>query len=119
MSYCTNCGTQVTSEMLYCPKCGRRLTVPAAGAKEDKGPAASATPALSQEANKQQAAARNEIKKGKLFKEWVKYAGLSVAESPPQKEGRVAKRKNRLFYILIGVGIAACVGLIILLVKIW
>jgi Flp pilus assembly protein TadB len=104
--------------MLYCPKCGRRLTVPAAGAKEDKSPV-SATPALNQEVSKQEAASGSEIKKGKLFKEWVKYAGLSLAEAPPQKEARTAKRKNLLFYILIGVGIAACIGLIILLTKIW
>lgn len=118
MSYCPNCGTQVTPEMLYCPKCGRRLTVSAAGAKEDKSPV-SATPALNQEVSKQETTAGNEIRKGKLFKEWVKYSGLSIPEGPPQKEARVAKRKSLLFYILIGVGIAACIGLIILLVKIW
>jgi len=118
MSYCANCGTQVTPEMLYCPKCGRRLTVSTAGAKEDKS-AVLANPAMSQEVGKQETTAGNEIRKGKLFKQWVKYSGLSMPEGPTQKEGRAAKGKSRLFYVLIGVGIAACIGLIILLLKIW
>ncbi len=118
MSYCANCGTLVTQEMPYCPKCGRKLTLYAPVSKEDKS-AVLANPTMSQEVSKQETPARNEIRKGKLFKEWVKYSGLSIPEGPSQKEGSATKGKSRLFYILIGVGIAACIGLIILLVKIW
>ena len=115
MSYCTNCGGEVKPEMLYCPKCGRRLITPTPSAKDDK-PSDSAT---EQKVNKQEATAGSEIRKSKIYKEWVKYAGLSADEVPQKREARGAKHTNLLFYILVGVGISVCIGLLILLVRSW
>jgi len=30
MSFCRNCGVEVTGEMVYCPNCGQRLVIPEA-----------------------------------------------------------------------------------------
>lgn len=114
MPYCTKCGSEVTPEMLYCLKCGQRLTIPAAGARDDRSSVSAPAPKV----NGQETAAKRAVRKGKLFREWVKYASLST-EAPSQKEAPSAKRASPVFYILIGVGIAVCIGLIILLARIW
>ena len=122
MPYCTHCGTQVADEMVFCPKCGHRLITPAASTQNGK----SSGYAAGAEAGKQEAIPSHGVRKSKLYKEWVKYAGLPTEEIPSAKAPRdvplrVEPRAGRSsrFYILLGVGIALCAALIILLVKTW
>ena len=122
MPYCTKCGSKVTDEMLYCPECGIKLIIPTAGSKNNKSP----DYATDAEVNKREDIARGGIRKSKLYKQWVKYAGLSAEEVPSMRVSRYMPvreekraRHPHLFYILLGVGILVCIGLIILLAKIW
>lgn len=122
MPYCTNCGSETTDKMLFCHKCGSELIIPKADAKSSK-PLSSATDA---EVNKQEDTPGREIKKGRLYKQWVKHAGLPAEETPSIKVPRdmPVRRENNarnslLFYITLGVAILVGTGLVLLLAKIW
>lgn len=120
MPYCSNCGTKLTSEMLFCPQCGNKLTIPKAGVKGDKRDDYS----TEAEAKKPETIPRG-IKKSKLYKQWAEYAGLPFEEIPSTKPPTEmpAKREGNqqystVLYILLGLIILMlCTGLVFLFMK--
>lgn len=121
MPYCTNCGSEITDKMLFCHKCGSKLATPKADAKSGK-PYDSTTDA---DVNKQEDIPSREVRKGKLYKQWVKFADLPTEETPSTRVpgDMPARRRNNarhslLFYITLGVAILVGTGLVLLFVKI-
>ena len=122
MPYCTNCGNEVTPEMLYCQECGGKL-IPTQVEQEDNEPLDYATDA---EVSKQEARPAPRIRRGKLYKQWVQHANLpneetSSIRSPsdiPAREGSKAQHPY-LMYTLLGVATLLCIGLVFLLIKSW
>ncbi len=122
MPYCTNCGSGITDKMLFCHKCGSELIIPKADAKSSK-PYDTTTDA---EAIKREDTPSREIKKGRLYKQWVKHAGLPAKETPSIKvpgdmpvRRESNARRSPLFYITLGVAILVGTGLVLLLTDIW
>lgn len=122
MPYCTNCGSEITDKMLFCHKCGSKLIIPKSDAESSK-PLSSATDA---EAIKREDTPGREIKKGRLYKQWVKHAGLPAEETPSIKvPGDMPVRREKkiryspLFYVTLGVAILVGTGLVLLLTDIW
>ena len=122
MPYCTKCGGEVMEQMLFCYECGSELIAPKDDSEANKLP----DNATDAEVSKQEATPGRGIRKGKLYKQWVKYAGLPVQKIPSIKASgdTLLRRKNNtqsphLLYMLLGVAILICIGLVILLVKIW
>ena len=74
--------------------------------------------------NKRENIVSRRIRKSKLYEQWVKYAGLPVEEISPTMITRdmPVKGKTRhpyLLYMLLVIGVLLCIGLAILLIKIW
>ena len=122
MPYCTNCGYEVTSKMLFCPQCGSRLAIPKAGAKDDKIYDYS----LESE-DKKAGTVPDSVKKSRLYKQWIQYAGLPQEEPPPARtpknmpvRGERNTQSAYILYILFGVIILIlCMGLVFLLLRSW
>jgi len=128
MPYCTNCGSKVTVEMLFCSQCGSKLIIPAADTTSNKAyEDTTGTKVDNQEVMpSRETTLSRVIRRGKLYKQWVKYAGLPAEEIPSVKTPRAMPvreesnaRPSRLMYILFAVGVLLCVGLAIFLVRIW
>lgn len=120
MAYCTSCGSEVTNEMFFCPKCGCKLMVPTATSENNK----SDDYATDSGVNKRENIVSRRIKKSKLYEQWVKHAGLPVEEisSTIITRDMPVKGKARhpyLLYMLLVIGVLLCIGLAILLTKIW
>jgi len=121
MPYCTKCGREVSSKMLFCPECGSRLIVSKTGTEDDK------TYEHGTEAeDKKSAAVPAPLKKSKLYKQWIEYAGLPAEEvpSPPsKKEGPVEEKGNQnpyILYMLLGfIIIILGTGLAFLFMEYW
>jgi len=122
MPYCTNCGYEVTSKMLFCPQCGSRLAIPKAGAKDDK------TYDYSLESeDKKAGTVPDSVRKSRLYKQWIQYAGLPHEETPPARtpknmpaRGERNTQSAYILYILFGVIILIlCTGLVFLLLRSW
>jgi len=122
MPYCTNCGGEVTDKMLFCYECGSDLIITKDDLENNKlhGNATDAG------VSKQEDTPSRGIRKGKLYKQWVKYAGLPVEKisSMRTSRGKPVRRKNNaqhphLLYMLLGVVILLCIGLALLLVRTW
>ena len=124
MPYCPNCGNRVTDEMLFCSQCGNKLTTPKASFTEDSDTKISDY--TTETKVKEAESVSSGLKKSKLYKQWVKYAGLPEEEAPAQKTHRdmpAREEGNRLqpnvLYILIGIMILLlCVVLVWLVMKI-
>ena len=108
--------------MLFCPKCGTKLTTPETGVEENKP----FIPATTVEADKQEAISSRRTKRNRLYRQWVKYAGLPEEKIPSIKtpkdmltRGTHNVQQSYLIYILLGIGIVICIVLAILLVKFW
>jgi len=108
--------------MLFCPQCGGRLAIPKAGAKDDK------TYDYSLESeDKKAGTVPDSIKKNRLYKQWIEYAGLPQEEPPPARTPRnMPARGERntqnayILYVLFGVIILIlCMGLVFLLLQSW
>ena len=121
MPYCPNCGNKVINDMLFCPQCGNKLTVLKAGLKDDK----TYDYDIEAEAKKPETVPIG-IKKGKLYKQWIKYAGLTAEEIPSTKtlretpvRGERNKQYATVLYILLGVIILMLCALVFLLMNPW
>ena len=124
MPYCSNCGNKVTDEMLFCPQCGNKLMTPQAGFT-DTTDTKLYDYTIETKAKKPEPVPGRGIRKGQLYKQWVKYASLPDEEIPskkaprdmPAREGK-SKPSLSLLYILLGVTILIlCVGLVLLIMK--
>ena len=123
MSYCSSCGNKIATEMLFCPQCGSKV-IPSLAADTTSNNADEST--IDMEVHNHAATLSQGQKKSKLYKQWVKYADLPTEEiSPVKTPGTVPVREennarpSRLMYILFAVGVLLCVGLAILLIRIW
>lgn len=124
MPYCPNCGNEVTDEMLFCPRCGNKLMTPKAGFTDttDTKPHDYTTET---KAKKPEAIPSHGIRKGQLYKQWVKYSSLPDEEIPSKKAPRdmpVRREGNKLspslLYLLLAVTlIILCAALVLLIIK--
>ena len=128
MSYCTSCGSKVTVEMLFCHNCGSKLAIPTVASERPEPQETTPDTAVNnrEAIPDQEPVPSRDIKRNKLYKQWVRYAGLptekilpkmSLRERPVRRES--SGQHPRLFYVLLIAGILVCVGLGILLAKIW
>ena len=122
MPYCTKCGCEVSSKMLFCPECGTKLTISKTGTEDNK------TYEHGTEAeDKKAAAVPAPPKKGKLYKQWIEYAGLPAEEvpsAPSKKEKPEEEEENNqkiyILYILLGLIIIILgTGLAFLFMEYW
>lgn len=121
MPYCTNCGSEATDEMHFCPQCGSKLIIPKAGFKQDEMRGYT----VEAEEKEPENILDRRIRKGKLYKQWVAYSGLPADEIRSTKTSRdipVTGERNRqglaLMYILLGVCIGIlCMALVFLLTS--
>jgi len=108
MPYCTTCGSEVTEEMLFCSQCGRGLRTRKTGFKaggiDDYG---------AQQLQEPGNTPRREIKKGRLYKQWITHSGLPTDETRPTRTSRDTlwrgERNGRSLtsmHILLGI----CIG---------
>jgi len=119
MPYCTNCGSEVTDEMHFCPQCGSKLIIPKAGFKHGK----IRDYTVEAEEKKPENILDRRVRKGKLYKQWVAYSDLPTDEIRSTKTsrdipvtGQRIRRSPTLLYILLGVCIVTlCIGLFFLL----
>ena len=109
MPYCTSCGSEVSEEMSFCPQCGGGLVIPKTGEKLDKVRDSTVGTVEKEPENIVEQKAR----RGKLYKQWVAYAGLPSGEIRSTKTsrgvagtGRRSGRSLTLLYILLGVSVA-------------
>ena len=121
MPYCTDCGREVTSKMLFCSQCGSKLIISEGSPKDDKA----YDYTIEAEDKKLEDAAGRGIRKSKLYKQWEEYASLPTEEIPPVKtpRGMPARGGGRkpfpnILYILLGaIVIILCIGLIFLFTE--
>jgi len=109
--YCISCGNEVTEEMLFCPDCGTKVTIPRAGKKVDK---------IDSHTDSQTAGVRGladsssgRIKKGRLYKQWVAHAGLPADGFAPTRTSRgmlVSGDRNIRSLALMQVLLGICIG---------
>ena len=105
MPFCTNCGSEITGKMLFCPECGNKLSPPKAGARDEKAYDSGGET----EGKKAESTVPDSFKKSRLYKQWVEYAGLPAEEIPaaPAKKERPARKeagKQNIYilYMLLG-----------------
>jgi len=80
--------------------------------------------ATDSDVNKRENIASRGIRKSKLYEQWVKYAGLPVEETSSTMITRDMPVKGKArhpypLYMLLVIGVLLCIGLAILLTKIW
>ena len=118
MPYCTTCGSEVTEDMLFCSQCGLRLRTSRAGFRA--GPIDDYAAQHLQEPDDTR---RREIKKGRLYRQWVTHSGLPAEETRPTItprdtlwRGEKTSRSPAYMHILLGVciGVAATALLFVL-----
>ena len=122
MPYCTNCGNEVTTNMPFCHACGSKLIIPTAERESIEPQDYTADEEIIKEEDKPQP----RVRKGKLYNQWVNYAGLPNDSTPSMRspgdmatmEGGKTTRPY-LLYAFLGVAIAVCIGLIFLLTESW
>ena len=122
MPYCHNCGNKVTDEMHFCPQCGHQSITPLAGLTDT---ADTKPPDYTIETKTKTPEPNRDIKRGKLYKQWVQYAALPDEEVPSKKAPRdmlVRGEGNKLspgiLYLLFGVTIVIlCVVVLLLVVE--
>jgi len=121
MPYCSSCGNKVTDEMLFCPQCGNKLMTPKAGFTDTTD----TNYTIETKAKKPEPVPSQRIRKGLLYKQWVKYAGLPDEEIPPKKAPRdmpVREERSKpslsVLYLLLGVTVLIlCAALVLLIMK--
>lgn len=125
MPYCSNCGNKVTDGMLFCPQCGNKLIIPKAGFTDIKD-IKTYDYAIEEKAKKPEPVSSQGIKKSKLYRQWVEYAGLPAEEIPSTtktpkdtsvREERNKQYSNALYMLLGGIILVLCVGLAFLIIK--
>ena len=108
MPYCTTCGSEVTEDMLFCSQCGLNLRTGRTGFKaggiDDYG-----APHLQEPGDTH----RREVKKGRLYRQWVTHSGLPAGETRPTRtprdtlwRGERSSRSLASMHILLGI----CIG---------
>lgn len=111
MPYCTDCGREVTEEMLFCPQCGRKLGIPRAGFKDVETREYAAEAELKEPKN----TSSRKIRKGRLYQQWVAYAGLPPEATRATKASRDipvrGKRKERSFALML-ILLGVCIGIL-------
>jgi len=121
MPYCSNCGSKVTNEMLFCPQCGNRQAAARVGVSEAQGHDSGAEV----ETKQLQAAPSPGIRKGKLYKQWVEHAGLPPEEVQSRRKRRdipFREETNRpyplVLYVLLGaIILILCAGMVFLFMQ--
>ena len=124
MPYCPNCGNEVTDEMLFCPQCGNKLATSRAGFT-DTTETKIHDYTIETKAEKPEAIPSHEIKKSKLYKQWVQHAGLPDERIPSRKARRDVPMREEggkpspgVLYLLVGVTVVIlCIVLILLFMK--
>jgi len=66
MSHCTACGSEVTEKMFFCPQCGARLIIRKV----------SEIPSYGEQVEQKANVSSQGIERGKLYGQWVAYAGF-------------------------------------------
>lgn len=122
MLFCSNCGSKVTDEMSYCPQCGQKLLTTRAGVKDASMKTSDYS--LEPAAEQPEPVTSPGVRKGKLYREWVKYAGLPQEPVPEKKGFRLMSGEtgfrldHRVLFIFMGVIILIlCAVLIFLIIK--
>lgn len=119
MPYCHNCGSKVTDNMHFCPKCGHKSLAPHSS-DIDITHSKPFDYTTETDAGAQKQEARQPIKRNKLYKQWVSHASL------PDEEVRSKRAPKRLvknginlssttIYILFGITIIILCTVVVLL----
>jgi hypothetical protein len=108
--------------MRFCPQCGHKLITPPAGLTDTVD---TETRDYTIETKAKTPEPSPGIKRGKLYKQWVKYSGLPDEEVPLKKapsgmlvRGERNKLSPGVLYLLFGVTIVIlCVVVVLLVVR--